>query len=376
MNIHSMTKRQFDAVIRKEGMSVSDYYDSTKTYTVFFRRNNRSNSPQGKLRMYYAQDTDINIGTVFVLKDATYFVISQDALESNIYFTSLAVKCDASLSVCISKNNYMNIPCAVISDKYAVSHGNVLSIATGNVTVYTGINQYSLKLLDTYTYYNFGGYYKFGTSFQNNGLLYVYLTKEAMPNTDTYLLTYNGVTSLNLSDGTYQLSYTATKNGTVVNNPTLSYTVSDTNVATVSDTGLLTMLAAGNVTVTATWSDTKNTTCTTTITIADTSDPDVPTPPTPTGTATITGTYYTLRAMYKRNYTVTFSDKDGNDVDWNTVNFQWNIVADFPVNQTTVDNKITVSVNNEDLIGQSFVLSVIDLDGNFTSASVTIDIVE
>lgn len=84
MNIHSMTKRQFDAVIRKEGMSVSDYYDSTKTYTVFFRRNNRSNSPQGKLRMYYAQDTDINIGTVFVLKDATYLVISQDALESNI----------------------------------------------------------------------------------------------------------------------------------------------------------------------------------------------------------------------------------------------------------------------------------------------------
>ncbi len=328
MNIHNMTKRQFDAVIRKEGMNVSDYYDSTKTYTVFFRRNNRSNSPQGKLRMYYAQDTNIKIGTVFVLKGITYLVISQDALESNIYFTSLAVKCDTKFSVCISENNYMDISCAVISDKFAISHGNVISVATGNVTVYTGINQYSLKLLDTYAYYNFGGYYKLGTSFQNNGLLYVYMTREAMPNVDKYSLTYNGVTSLNLSDGTYQLSYTATKNGTVVNNPTLSYTVSDTNVATVSNTGLLTMITTGNITVTVKWTDGNNTTCVTAITIADTSDPN---PPVATGTATITGMYYTLRYNYTRTYTATFYDNSNNAVDGITA--VWSITnCDFESN--------------------------------------------
>lgn len=89
---------------------------------------------------------------------------------------------------------------------------------------------------------------------------------------------------------------------------------------------------------------------------------------------TIKGTYYTLRAMYKRNYTVTFTDKDGNEVDWNTVDYQWNVVADFPVKQTIVDNKITVSVGNEDLIGSSFLLQII-INGSVLS-EVKIDIVE
>lgn len=377
LNIHNMTKRQFDAVIRKEGMNVSDYYDSTKTYTVFFRRNNRSNSPQGKLRMYYAQDTDISVGTVFVLKGTTYLVISQDALESNIYFTSLAVKCDASLSVCISENNYMDIPCAVISDKFAISHGNVISVATGNVTVYTGINQYSLKLLETYAYYNFGGYYKLGTSFQNNGLLYVYMTKEAMPNVDKYSLTYNGVTSLSLSDGTYQLSYTAVKNGSVVDNPSLSYAVNDSNIATVSDTGLLTMIAAGNVTVTATWTDGNNTICVTAITIADSSDPDIPNPPVSTGTIVISGKT-NLKNGYYRTYSAIFYDSSNSAVDG--IAAVWSITDCTFINeieQTVLEgNKFKVKVNNENLIGQSFSVNATDSNGNFTMTSITVTIVE
>lgn len=104
--------------------------------------------------------------------------------------------------------------------------------------------------------------------------------------------------------------------------------------------------------------------------------PPTPQPPNETTDlrCVIKGTYYTLRAMYKRNYTVTFMDKNGNEVDWNTVDYQWNIVADFPVKQTIVDNKITVSVGNEDLIGSSFLLQII-VNGLVLS-EVKIDIVE
>lgn len=106
-----------------------------------------------------------------------------------------------------------------------------------------------------------------------------------------------------------------------------------------------------------------------------------PLPPTPSEPdettdlrCVIKGTYYTLRAMYKRNYTVTFKDTNGNEVDWNTVDYQWNIVTDFPVKQTIIDNKITVSVGNEDLIGSSFLLQII-VNGSVLS-EVKIDIVE
>lgn len=65
-----------------------------------------------------------------------------------------------------------------------------------------------------------------------------------------------------------------------------------------------------------------------------------------------------LKNGYRRTYTVTFTDKDGNSVDWREVNYQWNVKSDFDVRQTIVDNKITVSVNDENLIGGSFFVSV------------------
>jgi len=66
-----------------------------------------------------------------------------------------------------------------------------------------------------------------------------------------------------------------------------------------------------------------------------------------------------LRAMYNRTYSVIFTDKDSNTIDWNNVNYQWNIVSDFEVKQTIDTNKINVSVNDENLIGDSFLLQVI-----------------
>lgn len=374
-NIFNTNKRQFTSVLKREGITVTNYYDSNKTYRVFFRRNGKGTNPQGKLRFYYAQDTDITIGTIFTLKGENYLVISQDGIESDVYYTSIAVRCDTTFSVWISaENRYVNVPCAVISDKYTLTHNSTITMISGSVTVYTGLNSYSEQMEMNNAYYNFGGYYKVGNTFYNNGLAYVYMTREAMPSTDTYSLTYNGSTSVDLSDGVYQLSYTATKNGFVVNNPYLSYTVSDNTIATVSETGLLTMLAAGNVTVTTTWTDAKNTTCTTTITIADTSDPDVP-----TGTTTISGNT-NMKYAYTRTYTATFYDGSNNAVDggtavWGITNcaFESNIKREI-----LEGNKVKLSLvdKNEIYIGQSFTLNATDTDGNFTTASITVNIIE
>lgn len=66
-----------------------------------------------------------------------------------------------------------------------------------------------------------------------------------------------------------------------------------------------------------------------------------------------------LKNGYSRTYTVIFTDKDGNSVDWQEVNYQWIVKSDFDVKQTMVDNKITVSVNDENLIGGSFFVQII-----------------
>lgn len=66
-----------------------------------------------------------------------------------------------------------------------------------------------------------------------------------------------------------------------------------------------------------------------------------------------------LKNGYYRKFTVTFTDKDGNAVDWQNVDYQWNIKSDFDVKQTIIYNKITVSVNDENLIGGSFFVQII-----------------
>lgn len=81
-----------------------------------------------------------------------------------------------------------------------------------------------------------------------------------------------------------------------------------------------------------------------------------------------------LKNGYRRTYTVTFTDNNGNSVDWQGVNYQWNIKSDFEVKQTISDNKITVSVNDENLIGGSFLVQIVV--GEIVLSEIKVNIVE
>ena len=269
-NIKNCNQRQFNATMKRECITVSDYYDRNKTYDVFFRRSRRGSNPQGKVRIYFSQDTPIDIGTTFVLKDKPYVVTSRDGDESDVFYTSIAVKCDTSLNVFSNaENRYVSIPFVTLSDKFTLSSNSTISMVSGSVVIYTGDNSYSREVEINENYYNYGGYYEVANTFYNNGLAYVYMTREASP-ADNYKLTYNGVTSLSMADSTtYQLSYIAIKNDVIIDNPTLTYVSSDDTIATVDGNGLMTLLKEGNVTITATWRDGKNKTCKTTIAITN-----------------------------------------------------------------------------------------------------------
>ena len=261
------TKKQFDYTMNRERIVVTDYFDSNITYEVFFRRNNRGTNPDGKLKLYYAKETPIQIGTIFVLKGEIYIVTSKDGIESDIFFTSMAIRCDVTFVVKCN-GEYKDIPLTVVSDKMTVNRGSVFNVVGGSVVMYTQDNDISRNIAINNEYYAFGGYYKVGNNFFNNGLAYFYLERQTMPHND-YKIVYNGVTSFDINDGTtYQLSYTVTNNGNVVNNPTITYSSSDETIATVDSNGLMTMLKEGTVDITAYYSTAS---VTTTMTIANSS---------------------------------------------------------------------------------------------------------
>ena len=110
---------------------------------------------------------------------------------------------------------------------------------------------------------------------------------------------------------------------------------------------------------------------------------DSPTPPseptTPDETedlsATISGTT-NLRIGVTRNYTATLSDKDGNAVQWDDTKYGWNVASDFDVKQTVTENKISLTVEDEDFIDLSFLLQIIKLDDNAVIGEIEITVID
>lgn len=76
--------------------------------------------------------------------------------------------------------------------------------------------------------------------------------------------------------------------------------------------------------------------------------------------ATISGNM-NLKVGFSRTYTVNFTDNNGNEIDWDGISFIWGIESSFDNNliiKNIDKNKINISVNDENLIGCFFILSI------------------
>lgn len=318
MNIQNITERQFDKTIQHENVSVIDYFNGTK-YDVFFRRNNRSVSPEGKVRLYYKQTSKIDYGTTFTLNGKQYIVINQDADESGYFYSAIAKQCNEIVTLAGNE-----IPVAIDKDTFNIQNGSVLNYINGDVTIYAQLNDITSAVAVNDALQAFGNYYKVGNRFIDGRIIYFNLKQTVKPQ-DNYKITYTGVTSFDLKESnTYQLTYSVTNNGNVVKNPHISYESSNVEIATVDENGLMTMLKEGSVDIVASCG---GATCTTTMTIANTS--------VPTYTLSITTSSDTIKigGSYK-TLTCLFTDKDGQDItetvvaDMTTADFTWTCFID------------------------------------------------
>lgn len=94
--------------------------------------------------------------------------------------------------------------------------------------------------------------------------------------------------------------------------------------------------------------------------ICDYIEPSTPLPPVQTTilSAKISGNP-NLKNGFSRAYTATLSDADGNAVEWDDAAYSWYISGDIAVTQKATENRITLSVDDDSLIGESFLLQII-----------------
>ncbi len=103
----------------------------------------------------------------------------------------------------------------------------------------------------------------------------------------------------------------------------------------------------------------------------------LPSPPTHNinlGLSVIISGNTNLRNSYERTYTAKFIDNNDKEINCENIDFTWKIISNFDVKQNLDNNKITVSVNNENLIGSSFLLQL--LIKNTVSSEIQVHIVE
>ena len=314
--------RKFEEQLQRESTTVSDFFDNTKTCEMLFRRTNRGTNPQGKLHCYFKQTEPLGIGSVIVMKGQPYVIISdKDFDESNAVYSAIAQKTNVIIN---------GIPFVVDTATYGEAQGSIFTQVNGDVIIYTGFNTTANKIKVNDYINSFGNAYQVSNKFVKENIIYIHL-KQTTATPDHYEITYNGVTSFDINDGTtYQLSYTVTNNGNPVYKPTITYSSSDETVATVDSNGLMTMLKKGTVDITASYSTAS---VTTTMTIADTSTPSVD------YTMEIVASSYSIRVggSYK-SLTVKYYNSEGTE-----------ITSDVIVNKTREDYAWSAWCNGVDL---------------------------
>lgn len=103
--------------------------------------------------------------------------------------------------------------------------------------------------------------------------------------------------------------------------------------------------------------------------------PSSPSDETTISKAVVTGNE-NLKIGFARTYIAELYDKNGDIVDWDNSLYSLRIVSDFTIEQDVTDNKIKIFVENEELIGSSFLLQIVKLNSNAVISEKEVTIVE
>ena len=168
MDIKKATKRQFDKILNRDGKTV--YIDETP-YKVLFRKLSARNTEE-RILVSYPQEYGWHKGIIFRYHDEYWIITNRDAFESEIYFTSCAVKCNCNWNV--NGNVYHFVAGDLASPN--PKNGALTSSLKGTITVYTTKSDI-FNIGDTI--WDFGYHFAIVNKFTTDNLTYYYLSADS-----------------------------------------------------------------------------------------------------------------------------------------------------------------------------------------------------
>lgn len=244
-DIKRTTQKQFDETLRKEGFIVTDFFTG-QSYYVFFRKVEHNDATTSKLRGYYSQSTPIQKGTLVNFKGSTYVVINQDAIESEVYYTSTFVRCNVPLTI-----SGKSVP-FVCNTPNLSTMGSFIKTLGGFLSMFTADTSDARKMRINDNYIIGGRTWKVVNSVYIEGLYYAYL--EMTTDVADYSVAWTGAYQYDMNTSTTVANQFVAMNGSAVDpEAVLTYTSSDPTVATIDANGTIHLLHTGTVSFTAVW---------------------------------------------------------------------------------------------------------------------------
>ena len=239
----------FDDTMQREGITATAY-SSGLSFPCFFRRLSDGLNQRSTMTMFYAFGSPIHAGSIVEINGKNYICLNCETIENSVYRKSAVVECNGTIST--QNANVMNLPFYGASAESGFPVGNqMLNIISGKAELITEDCSESRKLEINDKFNCWGRTWLIKNIFVVNGI--VTLNVEVTADTDITFehgITFNDTNASGYSIGDMiELDAHATINGHNTNAP-LTYTSSDTSVATVDANGVITIVGAGSVYIT------------------------------------------------------------------------------------------------------------------------------
>lgn len=240
MNITKATERQFSRILSKYGKDVNI---DGEPYKVLFKPS-KSKGASEALSIGYPQSYGWNKGTIFEFRGDYYLIINRDCSESDVYYTSIAKKCNVTMF-----GNYHLVAGELSSPNPQM--GRMTNSISGNVMIYTCLSK-MLQINDIVK--EFGGFYKCVNTFDIDGLSYYYFQRALEYSQGTWSLarkTSNTTFKVGSSGSVAcVLQMQSATNVYYSTSATYTYSSSDESIAFVDSNGNVTPKKVGTTTIT------------------------------------------------------------------------------------------------------------------------------
>lgn len=345
---------QFERTMKREGKIIQTYTGGTE-FRAFFRTRDEHENQRESVIMYYDVNAPVRPGTLVMVGYGVFLALNRETTENDTYYKSTLIRCNGIFNE--NTGIVHNVPFYCSNMKSSVSVGNnVITMLNGNIELITEENSLSKQIDIGQCFNEFNRTFDVTNKYTMDNITHIICEVRANQKADfVYTIQIDGLLNSSVPvNSVIQLEATPYINDNPTTGAILDWKSSDNSIATVDGTGKIRGISEGEAQITVTWVE-KNVSETINITVVNAYMPVISES---TYACDISGRT-DLKNGYKRTYTVTFTDKDGNNVDWQGIDYQWNVLADFDVLQTISENRITVSIDSEDLIGQSFLLQIL-----------------